>query len=147
MKMERSRAYPFVKQVARRLLTICQPGKVVLAGSLRRGKQEVHDAELVVLPPYDTDLFGETLDTTTALDGLIEEMISEGILAWDMQVKRNGSRLKRLVAPALDNFVVELYLANPNNFGCIHLIRTGNAHFSKQMMTPQRWDGLMPNHY
>lgn len=142
--MERERAVRFAQEIGRRIQPACV--KVALAGSARRGKAEVHDVELVLMPLCDMNLLGEPAETYSALDGVIAALVGEGRLAWDTEVKRNGPRMKRFVVPSLENMPLEFYLANGNNFGCIHAIRTGSAAFSEAIMTPRQWGGLLPNH-
>lgn len=120
--------------------------KVRVAGSLRRGKETVHDCELVILPRYDENLLGETEATSSALDAAIVHCINAGLLAWDTEVKRNGPAYKRFIAPSLDGMPFELFLAKPDNWGNVLAIRTGPARgWNDVLLNPRKWGGLLPD--
>jgi hypothetical protein len=120
--------------------------RLSLAGGLRRGKPDPHDVEVVIQPVFDTDLFGEQATTYSHLDAVLDALVAEGSLRWDEDVKRRGPRYKRFVAPALDRLPVELFLAHrPENYGVVLAIRTGDAEFSQAFVTPQLYQGLLPN--
>jgi len=114
--------------------------QICFAGSMRRLCPEVHDLEYVAEPSE-----GDAL--TIVLDSLL----SSGYLAWDETTKRNGPLWKRFVLPALamdgsDGLPVDLFLANKENYGYIHMIRTGPADWSHYMVTPLSKGGLRPSH-
>ena len=115
-----------------------------LAGSLRRGSALVGDVEIVLEPRFDADLFGSPLCTSAPLDLAIDECVKSGLLAWDQSVKRNGPRYKRLVICAL-NLPLDLFLTGPDNWGNILAYRTGDADFSRLLVTQRYKGGLLPN--
>lgn len=115
-----------------------------IAGSLRRGKADVGDVEIVLQPRMDTDLFGEPISTSAALDGGVTRCFAEGLLAWDTAVIRNGPRHKRFVLPAL-GIPLDLFLPAPESWGNILAIRTGDADFSRLLVTQRYKGGLLPN--
>lgn len=116
----------------------CQ--RLAFAGSIRRGKPLVGDIELVVIPAYedrpDGGLFGRTIKTdllTCRLNSLVEHRQiykahkSDGSLRW-------GSLYKAFVLPGCAT-QIELFCANPDNWGVILAIRTGSAHFCRRLVT------------
>lgn len=115
-----------------------------IAGSLRRGKVDVGDVEIVLEPRMDTDLFGEPVFTSAALDGAVARCIAEGLLAWDTKVVRDGPRHKRFVLPVL-GIPLDLFIPALGSWGNILAIRTGDADFSRLMVTQRYKGGLLPN--
>ncbi len=115
-----------------------------IAGSLRRGRPEVGDVEIVIEPTFDEDLFGSRLPTSTALESAIDLCVERGLLIWDRAVVRNGPRHKRLIIAAL-GIPLDLFVASPDNWGNILAIRTGDADFSRLLVTQRYKGGLLPD--
>lgn len=104
------------------------------------------DIELVCSPVRGLDMFGEPTDATPAFDTALDLLIERGMLGPDMQIKRWGRKLKRCVAPELGGMVVELYIADRDNYGNLLVIRTGSKDFSARLMLPRQHGGHMPDH-
>lgn len=137
--------YPFAEQIRKSLQTACV--ECVIAGSLRRGKPEVKDIEIVAVSkaPEVTDLFGDIcLENETPLEGAIKVLVLDRVLRWDEEVKRNGPRYKRLIVCALE-IPVEIFIADADNFGNQLAIRTGSADFTQWFVTRKSFNGGMPN--
>lgn len=134
-----------VQPIAEDLLELFRPAceDIEIAGSVRRKKPEVHDLEFVLLPVRDTDMFGDPQDTSSKLDMRIGAMIGCNVLRWDMEVKRNGPRLIRLIHND-SALIVELYIADAANFGNLLTIRTGCSEFSRWLVTQHQFGGGMP---
>lgn len=98
--------------VARRFLALIQPYvvKAEIAGSCRRLCKEVGDIEIVCVE-----------NPLNALDNLFHDKYP-GLVV-------NGSRLKRFKYPK-DGVQIELYIAQPYDYGRILAIRTGSSAFS-----------------
>lgn len=108
--------------------------RLEIAGSLRRGHPEVGDIELVAIPRYDelpTDLFGERSERFSQLDAAIRVANLPRI--------RGGERYQQY---ALGPCCLDLFIAEPRNWGLIFLIRTGSADFSRWIVS--RYGGAMP---
>lgn len=121
--------------------------EIVIAGSIRRGKPLVKDIEMVACLHEDRPL----RLAESALDAAILRLVQGGTLAFDRDVKRCGKRYKRFVLPEQfviesggEKPVIELFIAKRANFGNILAIRTGDATFTKMMVTSVEWNGLMP---
>lgn len=119
------------------VLPFCEQAEV--AGSVRRGKAEVGDIEIVLQPRLEPvyDLFGAPAGHRDSLQGFVWS-------AWGQLVK-NGPRFKQILTPQgvmLDVFIVR----PPAQFGLIYLIRTGPAEFSRWVVTPQDKGGALPSH-
>jgi len=100
------------QEVARRFLALIQPyiEKAETAGSVRRQCKEVGDIEIVCVEnPLNT------------LDNIFTANYP-GIVI-------NGKRLKRFKYPT-SNVQIELYIAQPYDYGRILAIRTGSSSFS-----------------
>ncbi len=117
--------------------------RIEVVGSVRRRKSEVRDLEFVVLPALQGDLMGGQAPALWALDQAIARAMQQRRWRWDEANPANGARLKRLWVPS-EAVKVELWIADsPGNYGNITVIRTGDADFSRLLMTP-RPHGLMP---
>jgi DNA polymerase/3'-5' exonuclease PolX len=125
-----------------RLEPACEPGYCVIAGSVRREAPEVKDIELVYIPR----MVDESLDLFTTAPApmtlrLFADLIKKGFWQLDTLVKRDGAKYKRFVHLA-SGIVVELFRAQPENWGLQLAIRTGPAVFNKILV--DRMHGAMP---
>jgi DNA polymerase/3'-5' exonuclease PolX len=129
-----------------------------VAGSIRRGKSEVKDIELVAIPRPRTDaqdgpvVFGEPLSAEPPIARLIAALKRTDTLAADPELKRDGVRYKRVLLKRDESgkrinerVAVDLFLTRPDYFGAILAIRTGDAEFSKALVTPREQGGLLPD--
>ena len=138
--MEREKALDVAYGVAAGL----DPAFVQLevAGSIRRLEPEVKDVELVGIPrlrPTQVDLF--TTEDRPFVDEALADLVTWGVLTWDQEVKRNGPKYKRLIHVA-SGLVIDLFLAQPENYGLQMALRTGPRDFCKLMvMQPQKHGG------
>ena len=127
--------------------------QIEVAGSIRRGKPDVGDIEIVCRPMFMTWQFsmfaGSGSKTTNILDDRCEKLLAQGILekrpdagggtAW-------GERYKRAVFyhegqhASADIFSV----IKPAQWGVIYAIRTGPHEFNKLVVTSQWLGGLCP---
>jgi len=139
--MKRKLPRPQAEQIAADFLTALRPfcERAEIAGSLRRGKAEVGDIEIVVQPILHPvrGLFGDVVGMENALE-------SFPWAAWGRIIK-SGPRHKQIITPqgaALDVFIV----LPPAQWGLIYLLRTGPADFSRWVVTPRRKGGGLPSH-
>jgi DNA polymerase/3'-5' exonuclease PolX len=118
--------------------------RIEIAGSIRRGKPEVKDVELVCIPKIVTepDLFGGEGSKTNILE------VTIGKLFWDrvyLAANKNGPRYKQLALTEgihLDLFIV----LPPAEWGVQFLIRTGPSDFSHWCVTPRHAGGGLPSY-
>lgn len=114
------------KHLARRLVSdlwqYCD--RIEVAGSIRRGKPEIGDIEIVAIPKYaETDLFGG-LTGNHALDTLVWSNIGE--------LTKGGHKYKQIAL--FEGINLDLFIVTPPaQFGVIYLIRTGPAAYSHKM--------------
>ena len=116
--------------------------RIEIAGSIRRGKPEVHDIEIVALPKADTyfDLFG-----TPVLSYPIQNFIPTGEQVGIWRKIKGGEKFIQL---SLTNAGINLDLflvTPPAQWGVIYLLRTGPAEFSHWCVTARRHGGAMPS--
>lgn len=99
----------------------------LICGSFRRGKAELSDLDVAVIPKTVEvkDMFGTVIDTV-ACQGFCDVINS-----WD---KIKGSPTGKYCQRRVDGHKVEISIATPENWGCITLIRTGSAEFTHLVM-------------
>lgn len=142
--MHRIEALAIAGHVGRMLEPLCED--LVVAGSVRRERDDVGDLEFVIRPrmvPRRDDLFG--VDLVSAIDADMPHLTRPGSpLQFDPEVKRNGPRLKRLIWKG--ELVVELFIVfPPASWGSILTIRTGPADYSHLLVTKRLHGGAMPD--
>jgi len=146
-----------MRETAAELLEAWAPAceRIEIAGSVRRGKPDPHDIEIVAIPRREIlvaerDMFTDS-QITTSERNLLDEMLGEW-LADDRlrhRLDKNGrpswgARFKRVTlwpsGPALDIFSV----LPPAQWGVILAIRTGPADFSHALVTSRLEGGFLP---
>jgi len=137
--MEKTFPLAAARRVAGQLLDLLEPAcdKLAVAGSVRRGRSQVHDLDLVILPVYQScppqvNLFGETVAGPAARPDALLHAIQP--------YKPNPSPDARVISFAFEDFPVELYLAEPGgaNFFALLQMRTGSATFNVRMAARAR---------
>lgn len=147
-----------MRTVAERLLEAWAPAceRVEIAGSVRRGKPDPHDIEIVAMPKLETtvakrDMFADTRVTMAErnlLDELLATWKADGRLR-DRPDKNGrgawGPKFKR--ATLADGLAIDIFSCGPglgSQWGVIFAIRTGPADFSKELVTSRLEGGFMP---
>lgn len=132
---------PCAQELERVLAPACD--RIEIAGSIRRGKPDPKDVELLVIPRLveisATDLFGnlERLGQHSVLDTALAELYFDGAYALDRDLPRNGPKYKRLRHQA-SGTCIDLFITTPEGWGVQFVIRTGPADFSKALVTRAR---------
>lgn len=126
--------------VADMLVALLAPAchRLTVAGSIRRGRPDVGDIELVAVPITGTipdGMFGE--GQVNRLTERIDWLLAAGRLAPHPTDPKRGERYSKLLHPA-SGLQVDLFSAAPDNFGLILLIRTGPAGYSHSFVTDIR---------
>lgn len=136
--------------LARQLQAALAPSceRLEIAGSIRRGKADPKDIELVaiarVVPITVTDMFGTAVATgqQSLLErGVLELVTLGGEWEYDPVNKKNGPRYKRLRHVA-SGVCCDLFITRPDAWGIALTIRTGPWEFSKAMVTRAKRYGL-----
>jgi DNA polymerase/3'-5' exonuclease PolX len=116
--------------------------RIEVGGSIRRGKPDVGDIELVAVPRLETvpDGLFESVEVNR-LTERVDRLIGVAILASHPTDPKRGERYSKLIHPA-SGLQVDLFSASAESFGLIYLIRTGPATYSQQFVTDLRRKGL-----
>jgi hypothetical protein len=103
------------RQVIGELVELLRPAceRIEIAGSVRRGKPEVHDAEVVIIP---------TPDLIPLTDTLIEYGTAQYALYGEKRLKRWGNNYRGLLFKGIK---CELFMTNPESWGYQYWLRTG----------------------
>jgi len=130
--------------VALEVIEVLAPAcdRVEIAGSVRRGKAEPKDVEIVYIPRMveeRVNLFD--VAEVPATEGVIAELVREGWWEFDAKVRRNGPRYKRMVRRGV---VVELFRAERGNWGYLFALRTGPGDFNRMWATHGWGGGTLP---
>lgn len=113
--------------------------RIEIAGSVRRGKPNPGDIELVAIPKTrpTLDLFGNQ-------DGEFSLLYDRKVIQpWGI-IQKFGERYCKVDlfgGEALDLFIV----LPPADWGVIYTIRTGPVYFSHWIVTPRKKGGALPN--
>ena len=136
MSLEQARALAteFIQEIAPYCQIIC------FAGSVRRLKPEVGDVEIVAIPRYGIErkpkpdlskILGVKTKTKPKLIDQLAKKLEEMVSRQECRFGKNGPKHKELIFPG---YKIDLFYADPNNFGLMKMIRTGSAKYSKQFM-------------
>lgn len=141
----------YAKPIAEEILEYIQPGckRCEIAGSIRRGKPDVKDIEIVVVPDFETFVFGHL----TVLDKLLDELEQAQKI---VRVKgKNKYRkymvyFKNPVTKWLETIALDLFIVRPPaQWGVIYTIRTGPGsmenNFSRWIVTQKAKGGCLPD--
>jgi len=142
--------------IAERLIAEMAPFclQVEIAGSIRRRCQVVKDIEIVAVAKWEPapveeqalDLFGTPPDPPEDLNLLHVWAMTQATRAgvrWiktgtkeivDWQPKPRGKYWRALVGTDSDAIKLDLFIAHPDNYGLIKLIRTGAKEFSSGVL-------------
>lgn len=109
------------KLIAERVMDQLRPHceRIAIAGSIRRKKPEVKDIEIVAIPkPYET--------------GLFESGIATVVNKWQKVKGDLPCKYTQRILP--DGIKLDLFFAEPGNWGLIYAIRTGSAEYSHKVL-------------
>jgi DNA polymerase/3'-5' exonuclease PolX len=101
--------------------------RVLIAGSVRRLKAECKDVELVAIPKYiPGGLFGDELEVDPGFIVAVNQwpaVLGQPTGKYTKRVLRGGMKL-------------DLFIADPENWGYQLVLRTGSADFNRKKMLP-----------
>lgn len=112
--------------------------RIETAGSIRRGRPDVGDIELVAIPLIEREpdgMFAERL--VNRLTDRVDRLLEDGILAPHPTDPKRGDRYSKFLH-ADTGLQVDLFSATAESFGLIFLIRTGPADYSRRFVTDIR---------
>lgn len=115
--MEYNEALKIATEVKELLAPFCE--RIEIAGSIRRKKPEVKDIEIVAIPkPYET--------------GLFESGIATVVSKWQKVKGELPCKYTQRILP--QGIKLDLFFAEPANWGLIYAIRTGSADYSHKVL-------------
>lgn len=138
------------KRIAEHLIDVMRPfcERIEIAGSIRRGKQDVKDIKIVAVPRWTEWPQRNHLHDWAVMIGADGERLSDAFprpIRWAKPNTKKGAPLvldwpvkeagKYWRAQIDERIMLDLFLATPGNWGLIFLIRTGSAEFSQGVMT------------
>lgn len=136
--------YRIAVRLARHLQSLLADSceRIEVVGSIRRQRETIGDLELICIPKYSSDLFGQPC--TSELDELLTQLKDRGSL---IKGRAEGDKYKnyRLGGEAHEGFNLDLFIANHETWGVSCAIRTGDLDFSKALVTPRMKRGLLPD--
>lgn len=109
-----SEALPIAERTLEQLSPHCE--RIAIAGSIRRGKGEVKDVEIVAIPkPYGVGLFSSG--------------IAEVVNQWPKVKGELPCKYTQRILP--EGIKLDLFLCRPENWGLILALRTGPADWNQ----------------
>jgi len=147
--MKHADALMIAQGLVERLRPACT--RIEIAGSIRRGKADVKDIEIVAIPdltplPRPRAEFGKPIPKNyplTMIDKVVAEMCDSGAA----YLKSGGQKYKKLWLES-ERIQLDLFLVTPPaEWGVQMVIRTGPADFSHWLVTRQSYGGAMPSLY
>lgn len=109
------------QEIAERIKSELSPHcyRIEIAGSIRRKKPDVKDIEIVCIPkPYETGLFASG--------------IAKVVDQWQKVKGELPCKYTQRILP--DGIKLDLFFAEPENWGLIYAIRTGSAEYSHKVL-------------
>lgn len=133
--------YADAKKVADDLLILLGDhfNRLEIAGSLRRKKEFIGDIELVGIPHPTLDegsFFAVEISPTVAITNTMKTFGYKAVKTGEKYIKFVSSRMMN----------VDLFLCTRDTWGCVFMIRTGSAEFTRKMVTKKAAGGWCPDH-
>ena len=116
--------------------------RIEIAGSIRRGKPEVKDIEIVCVPKIEKqpDLFGFEALKVNLLEFYIDSLLADNAI----RIHKRGPRYKKISLS--EGICIDLFIVlPPSQWGVQFLIRTGPADFSHWIVTSKQSGGALPS--
>jgi DNA polymerase/3'-5' exonuclease PolX len=144
LRIPLARATNLAERIINDLSAVCEPGRCVAAGSLRRLRPDVGDIELVVIPRFALSLIAD-VPGVSLLELELNAWVQQGRLL--KAGKNGGELLKKYYLPALDyTFKLEINISSPDRWPVELAIKTGSAEFSHRLVTHRAHGGYLPGH-
>lgn len=147
----RAAALEVARELCAVLIPACVPGRVIVAGSLRRRKEEVGDVEILFVPLHGMcNLPGELLPRHGNIaEAVIAVMEEGGILRRRLSktgTESYGPKNKLMVHVASD-IPVDLFTATEDNWFNYLVCRTGSAESNTRIAVAAQARGAKWNPY
>lgn len=140
--------YEMAKRVAQAIVTELAPDceRIAVAGSVRRGKGNPKDIEIVYIPRVSErqiGFFPDMVEEVDEFDLALDRLLARGVLLRDDRVKRWGEKYKRAIHVG-SGMVIELFAAREDTWGYIYALRTGPADWNRKLVTRRDQGGMLP---
>lgn len=145
--MERDKAVIVAERLIGWLRPACE--RIEIAGSVRRGKPEVKDIEIMAVPKSEAPkpVFGQRQVFPRMIEQVLHNMeFTRGLV----EPVKGGEKYKQfwLLEGKIHVIKVDLFLVTPPaQWGVQMVIRTGPAEFSQWMVTQRYKSGALPDDY
>lgn len=104
--------------------------RIEIAGSIRREKSECKDIEIVCIPKQDPQIV-KLMPGRKFVHGYPCKEFVDQVNQWRaIKGKPTGKYTQRIV----NYTTVDIFIANPDNWGVIFFIRTGSAEYVKRVI-------------
>ena len=140
--------------VADELVPLLKPHckRIEVVGSVRRGRPDVHDVELLCIPKIDRrlDLFGDVAEEISALDVYLDGLVDDAALLHKRPNKLGRytyGPLNKLLVHVESGIPVDIFSATAEHWGMALLVRTGPAEFNIRVMSRFRELGMRGHAY
>ena len=139
IKHPRAEALKVARELTAALRPLCEPGRFIFAGSLRRRKPEVGDIEVVYVPrseqqPDPDDLLGNPI-ATNLVDRKLNEWLRAGVLT--KRVGAQGGKAwgasNKLAVHLASGIGIDFFQADERNFWTLLVCRTGSAEMNTRI--------------
>ena len=139
-------AKAYAEDLCSSMAPVCD--RVAVVGSVRRGKTDVGDIELLMIPKFEPaaqTLFGGSEEQISSQLVCVEKLIADGVL--QHRLDKNGHKccgtwMQRVVYQGVP---VDFFCCTAEQWGLSMVIRTGPADFSQKMATERSRRGFLPD--
>ncbi len=121
---------------------------IVIAGSIRRGKERVGDIELLYVPkivfrPVEDDLFGDVEAPVSLVDERLDELLAAGVLAKRRNARgvQAWGRANKLAVHVASGIPVDLFATSAECWHNALVCRTGPAESNMRIAAEARRKG------
>ena len=132
----REQALAVARELTAVLEPVCQPGRCVVAGSLRRGRKDVGDVELLFIGRKQAmrDGLFDVAEIDLA-ERVIEKLVAAGVLAKRLSVKGLPAwgEKNKLAVHVASGIAVDLFSTTEECWHCALVIRTGGKEMNRQL--------------
>jgi len=119
--------------------------RIEIVGSIRRKQAEVNDIDIVIIPKVFGEYHGVKVDALEEIQSLIDEIDNTGreeakkLGRSGISRFSSGQKIKRF---RMLGVMIDLYIATPETFSCLVLIRTGSEQHNIKLTTEAQKRGL-----
>ncbi len=114
--------------------------RIEIAGSVKRRKLYPGDIEAVCIAKHQLSMFAD-IQGESLLEIKLAMLLAQGRL---LPGGKDGPLRKCYKIPSRPDLNFELWITTPEKWGYTVAVNTGNARFSKSLVTSQRFGGRMP---